>query len=155
MSRKSPNETPPPGGSNLLNDFQTFCQSPAFTAALQTSPLAAQLLQQMALSPTSVSSIPNSDYHTNIQCLSHHLSKPFNETILMFPDTQSTWELFQLSPKLVKGYFNSLYSSFHIMGSCPSCACSSFQLSSSQLAAQLFQNFRDSYRFLPLGHIIR
>jgi len=82
MSRKGI-DTPPPG-SNLLADFQTFCQSPAFITALQQNPLAAQMFQPLASTP-SVPSLPENDYTINVRCISQHLSKSFSDTILMFP----------------------------------------------------------------------
>ena len=140
MSRSKPStDTPPPGGSNLTQDFQSFCSPPALTGPLKDSPLASQLTQQLAPSPTSVSPVPQSDYFNNIQCLSNQLSKPFHDMALVFPGTQSTWELCSLSSKL-PGYLDP--ASFQSWVAPPPITA---PLSDSQLAALLFQLFRDKY----------
>ena len=140
MSRsKSSADTPPPGSSTLIHDFQSFCSSPALTDALKDSPLASQLAQQLVPSPTSVSSVPQSDYFTSTQCLSSHLPKPFHGTALGFPGTQSTWDFCQASSKLT-GYFGPTHFTSWV-ASPPTLV----PPSSSQLASQLFQSFRDSY----------
>ena len=83
MSKKG-TETPP-SGANLISDFQTFCQSPAFISALPQNPLAAQMFQSLAPTPVYVPSIPESDHTINVRCLSQHLSKSFSDTLLLFP----------------------------------------------------------------------
>ena len=92
MSRKSSNETSSPGGSSLLDDFQSFCKSPALTAAFQSNPVAAKLAQQVV--PASVPPVVDCDFHNSTRCLSSHLSKPFDETLSMFPDTDSTYAIY-------------------------------------------------------------
>ena len=136
---KSSSDTPPPGPSNLINDFQSFCSSPQFTAALKESPLASSFTQQLVPSPTSVSSVPQSDYTTNIQCLASQLSKPFHDTALIFPDTNSTWELCHLDSRL-PGYLDPTH--FQYWTASPSPAT---PLSDSQLADQLLYSFRAQY----------
>jgi len=136
MSRKGI-DTPPPG-SNLLADFQTFCQSPAFITALQQNPLAAQMFQPLASTP-SVPSLPENDYTINVRCISQHLSKSFSDTLLMFPDVQSTWEYYTINSKF-PGYFNPI----HFTSWIPAPPVI-IPPTDNQLASNLFSKFRDDH----------
>jgi len=137
MSKKG-TETPPPG-ANLISDFQTFCQSPAFISALQQNPLAAQMFQSLAPTPVYVPSIPESDHTINVRCLSQHLSKSFSDTLLLFPDVQSTWEYYAVNSKFT-GIFDPLHFSSWIPA--PPIVV---PLTNSQLASQYFTKFCDNY----------
>ena len=139
MSRKSPSEAPPPGAPSLTSDFQSFCSSPALVAALKESSLASQLTQQMVPSPTSASSLPQSDYHSSTQCLPQHSSKSFGDLLLVFPDTQAAWDFYQMSSK-----FSAYFSPGHFTSwvSVPPVLTPP---SSSHLASQLLESFRSSY----------
>ena len=139
MSCKSSSDTPPPGGADLLSELQVPCQSPALTAALRSSPLAAQLTQQVTPAPASATPTHDSDYHTSVQCLSDHLPKPLQDTLLVLPGTQPTWECQSTSSRL-HGYSSPVH--FTTWVTAPPVVAPP---TSSQLAAQLLITFSGQY----------
>ena len=97
MSKKIPHtETPPPSGSNLVEDFQVLRRSPEFFSALRRSPLAQTLLQQMAPNPPAQNS-PLTDYETSLHCMATHVSHSPADLVQTLPGTASTWQYCKLT----------------------------------------------------------
>ena len=109
VSRR-PLQEAPPLTSNLVDELQVLCQSPAFTAALQSSPLATHFTQQ--LSPVHASPLPASDFHASTRCTSLHLSRSLGDTVQVLPGVQHTWDYHATSSKTLSYFSPDHFSSW-------------------------------------------